>query len=44
MLLMMQQYKDKLHDLGDLIDIQIKDKDEYNYLIRSYRNQIKSKL
>lgn len=37
-------HNDKLHDLGDLIDIQIKDKDEYNYLIRSYRNQIESKL
>lgn len=34
----------KLHDLGDLIDLKIKDEDEYNYIVRSYKNQIYSML
>lgn len=33
-----------LHDAGDLLDLQIKDKEEYNYLIKSYKNQIESLL
>lgn len=37
-------HSSKLHDLGDLIDIQMKDPDEYEYLKRSYKNQIESKL
>lgn len=31
-----------LHDTGDLFDLRMKDKEEYDYLIRSYRNQIET--
>lgn len=31
-----------LHDAGDLIDLKMRDPDEYNYLILSYKNQINS--
>ena len=32
----------KLHDFGDLLDIKIRDEEEYQYIIRSYKNQIYS--
>ena len=34
----------KLHDLGDLIDLEQRDKQEFDYVLRSYRNQIDSLL
>lgn len=33
-----------MHDLGDLIDLKIKDPDDYQYLYNSYKNQILSML
>lgn len=33
-----------LHDAGDLLDVKMKDPDEYDYLLRSYRNQINGML
>lgn len=34
----------KLHDFGDLLDIKIRDEEEYQYITRSYKNQIYSLL
>ena len=36
------EHNSKLKDFGDLIDLKMKDEDEYNYIIQSYKIQLKN--